>query len=67
MRQILAELAVDDGLADAQIAERLCRPVADVRQAARILYRQRRTDFCQGFIVLAPHQGEGGGQRENSG
>jgi hypothetical protein len=59
MRRILALLAEDDGLADAEIAERLNVPIADARQAARILYRQRRTDFCQGFIVLAPQAGEG--------
>jgi hypothetical protein len=59
MRRILALLGDDDGLADAEIAQRLSAPVAEVRQAARILYRQRRTDFCQGFIVLAPPAGEG--------
>jgi transcription initiation factor IIE alpha subunit len=59
MRRILALLAEDDGLADAEIAERLSMPLADVQQAARILYRQRRTDFCQGFIVLAPRAGGG--------
>jgi transcription initiation factor IIE alpha subunit len=59
MRRILALLADDDGLADADMAEQLGVPLADVRQAARILYRQRRTDFCQGFIVLAPPVGEG--------
>ena len=59
MRRILALLADDDGLADAEIAKRLGAPVDDIRQAARILYRQRRTDFCQGFIVLTPRAGEG--------
>jgi hypothetical protein len=59
MRRILGLLGDDDGLADAEIAERLGAPVADIRQAAKILYRQRRTDFCQGFIVLVPHPGEG--------
>ena len=46
MRRIIALLADDDGLADAEIAEQLGVPIADVRQAARILYRQRRTDYC---------------------
>jgi hypothetical protein len=59
MRRILALLADDDGLADAEIAKRLGRPVDEVQRAARVLYRQRRTDFCQGFIVLTPHVGEG--------
>jgi hypothetical protein len=59
MRRILGLLGDDDGLADAEIAERLGVPIADVRQAARILYRRHRTDFCQGFIVLAPQAGEG--------
>jgi transcription initiation factor IIE alpha subunit len=59
MRRILSVLADDDGLADAEIAEQLGVLLADVRQAARILYRQRRTDFCQGYIVLAPRGSEG--------
>lgn len=59
MRRILSVLADDDGLADAEIAEQLGVLLADVRQAARILYRQRRTDFCQGYIVLAPRGIEG--------
>jgi len=59
MRRILTLLGEDDGLAEAELAERLGVPIPDVRQAARILYHQRRTDFCQGFIVLAPYPGEG--------
>jgi hypothetical protein len=59
MRRILALLAGNDGLADAEIADQLGAPLAEVRQAARILYRQRRTDYCWGFIVLAPRATEG--------
>ena len=41
IRHILALLGDEDGLADAEIAERLGVPAADVRQAARVLYRPR--------------------------
>jgi hypothetical protein len=54
MRRILALLGDDDGLADAEITERLGAPVADVRQAARILYRQRRIEMCAGYMVAVP-------------
>ena len=59
MRRILALLADDDGLADAELAERLGAPVADVRQAARILYRQRRIDMCAGYMVAVSSSTEG--------
>lgn len=59
MRHILSMLADDDGLADADIAEQLVVPLADVRQAARILYRQRRVDMCAGYLVAAPSHAEG--------
>jgi hypothetical protein len=59
MRHILSLLADDDGLADAQVAEQLGVPLADVRQAARILYRQRRIDICAGYVVAAPSRAEG--------
>ncbi len=60
MRLILSVLVDDDGLADAEIAERLGVPIADVRQAARILYRQRKADYCVGRIVLVPSAIKGG-------
>jgi transcription initiation factor IIE alpha subunit len=59
MRRILALLADDDGLADTEIAEQLGAPLADVRQAARILCRQRRIDVCAGYVVTAPSRAEG--------
>lgn len=59
MRAILAALADDDGQADGQLAERLGAPAADVRRAARILYRHRRADFCWGYIVLPARAREG--------
>ncbi len=59
MRRILSALAGDDGLADAEIAEQLGAPLADVRQAARILYRQRRIDMCAGYVVAVPSCAEG--------
>jgi transcription initiation factor IIE alpha subunit len=52
MRQILSLLADNDGLADTEIAERLGAPLADVRQAARILYRQRKLDWSWSYNVL---------------
>lgn len=59
MRRILSALADDDGLADAQVAEQFGVPLADVRQAARILYRQRRIDMCAGYVVAVPSGAEG--------
>jgi hypothetical protein len=59
MRHILSLLADNDGLADAQVAEQLGVPLADVRQAARILYRQRRIDMCAGYVVAVPSRAEG--------
>ena len=60
MRAILAELAGGDGLTDAELAERLAAAVADVRQAARILYHQRKLDRCWQYNVRA---GKAHGQR----
>jgi predicted short-subunit dehydrogenase-like oxidoreductase (DUF2520 family) len=59
MRLILSVLADDDGLADAELAERIGVPLADVRQAARILYRQRRVDMCAGYVVAVLSRAEG--------
>jgi hypothetical protein len=59
MRRILALLAEDDGLADAELAERLGATLADVQRAARILYHQRKLDRCWSFNVLTPRSGEG--------
>lgn len=59
MRLILSALADDDGLADAELAGRLGVPLADVRQAARILYRQRRIDMCAGYMVAVLSRTEG--------
>ena len=59
MRLILSALADDDGLADAELAEQLSTPLADVRQVARILYRQRRIDMCAGYMVAVPSSAEG--------
>jgi transcription initiation factor IIE alpha subunit len=59
MRRILSVLADDDGLADAEIAEQLGVLLADVRQAARILYRQRRIDMCGGYMVAVSSSTEG--------
>jgi predicted ArsR family transcriptional regulator len=59
MRRILSALADDDSQADAQVAEQLGVPLADVRQAARILYRQGRIDMCAGYVVAVPSRAEG--------
>jgi hypothetical protein len=59
MRHILSLLAGDDGLADAEIAERLGRPVVEIQQASRVLYRRHKVDFVQGYVVAVPSAGEG--------
>ncbi len=59
MRLILSVLADDDGLADAEIAEQHGVPLADVRQAARMLYRRRRIDMCAGYMAAVPSSAEG--------
>jgi transcription initiation factor IIE alpha subunit len=56
---ILSALVDDDGLADAEIAERLGVSLVEVRQAARILYRQRRIDMCAGYMVAVPSNAKG--------
>jgi hypothetical protein len=54
MRRILTLPDLAAGLADTEIAERLGRPVDEVRQAARVLYRQRKVDFIMGCLVSVP-------------
>jgi hypothetical protein len=46
-------------MTDAEIAERLDESVAEVRQAARILYRMRKVDFILGYVVAVPSADEG--------
>ena len=58
MGLILSVLADDDGRADAEIAEQLGAPLADVRQAARVLYRQRRIGMCAGYMAAVPSSAE---------
>jgi hypothetical protein len=57
--RILPLLADGLGMTDAEIAERLDEPVAEVRQAARILYRMRKVDFILGYVVAVPSSAEG--------
>ncbi len=59
MGLILSRLAGDDGLAEAELAEQLGASLADVRQTARILHRQRRIDMCAGYMVTVPSSAEG--------
>jgi transcription initiation factor IIE alpha subunit len=54
MRRILIALHGDDGLTDFELAERPGVPTTEIRQAARVLYRQRRVDFCHGRVTLVP-------------
>ena len=54
LRQIPATLARDVARTDAELAEVLRVPVADVRAAIAILYHQRKVDRCWAFVVLAP-------------
>ena len=58
-KRIIPLIATEIGMTDAEIAERLEVPLADVRQAARILYRQRRVDMCAGYVVAVPSRAEG--------
>ena len=59
MRRVLAILADEIGMSDMEIAERLGRPVADVRQAARVLYRQHKVDFISGYLITVPREDQG--------
>jgi hypothetical protein len=59
MRRILAILDGAAGMADTEIAERLGRSAADVRQAARILYRQHKVDFISGYLITVPQEDQG--------
>ena len=58
-KRIIPLVGTEIGMTDAEIAERLDVPLADVRQAARILYRQRRIDMCAGYVVAVPSRAEG--------
>ena len=57
--RILPLLADGLGMTDAEIAERLGVPVAEARQAARVLYRMRKADFILGYVDAAPSRAEG--------
>jgi hypothetical protein len=59
MRAILAELADNDGLTDPELAGRLCATVAEIRQAARILYHQRKLDRCWQYNVMPARARQG--------
>ena len=56
MRRIVALLVDEVGMSDVEIAERLSTPAADVRHAARVLYRQHKVDFIAGYLVTAPRR-----------
>jgi hypothetical protein len=58
-RQIQAILAVESGASFEELAERTGGAFADVRTAARALYRMRRADFCWSFLTAVPPAGEG--------
>jgi hypothetical protein len=51
--QILAVLERDIGRADADLAVALAAPVAGMRQAVVILYRQHQADCCWSYVVLS--------------
>ncbi len=53
-KRIVPLVATEIGMTDVEIAECLDAPLADVRLAARILYRQRRIDMCAGYVVAVP-------------
>ena len=57
--RILSLVADEIGMTDAEIAERRAESAAEVRQAARILYRMRKVDFILFYAVAVPPAGEG--------
>jgi hypothetical protein len=58
-RQIEAILTAESGASLAELTERTGGAFADVRTAARVLYRMRRADFCWSFLAAVPTAGEG--------
>jgi hypothetical protein len=52
-------LAAHIGLTDIDLAALLGVTMAELVPVLRVMYRQRRTDFCWGFIVLTPRGDEG--------
>jgi hypothetical protein len=58
-RQIQAILAVESGASFEELAERTGGTFADVRTAARALYRRRRADFYWSFLTAVPSADEG--------
>ena len=57
-RQIEAILAAESGASLEELAERTGAAFADVRTAARVLYRKRRADFCWSFLTAVPRTDE---------
>jgi hypothetical protein len=53
-RQIEGILAVESGMSLEELTERTGASYADVRTAARILYRMRKADFCWSFLTAVP-------------
>jgi transcription initiation factor IIE alpha subunit len=58
-RQIQAILAVESGASFEELAERTGGTFADVRTAARALYRMRHADFRWSFLTAVPSADEG--------
>jgi hypothetical protein len=58
-RRIQAILTAESGASFEELAERTGGAFADVRTAARVLYRMRRADFCWSFVTAVPSADEG--------
>jgi hypothetical protein len=58
VRQIQAILTAESGASFEELAERTGSTFADVRAAARVLYRMRCADFCWSFLTAVPTAGE---------
>jgi hypothetical protein len=58
-RQVQAIITAESGASFEELAERTGGTFADVRAAARALYRMRRADFCWSFLTAVPPADEG--------
>jgi hypothetical protein len=53
-RRIQVIITAESGASFEELAERTGGTFADVRVAARALYRMRRADFCWSFLTAVP-------------
>jgi hypothetical protein len=58
-RRIEAVLSRDIGRTDLDLTAMLGSSYSELRQAASVLYRSRRTDRCREYLVAVPRHAEG--------